>query len=347
MTHENKEKESKVKQTNRESWLNSMAQELKKRVFAKAGLKLDLNTIKISVGYPPKGGASKVGKAIGVCFPKAASDANVNEIFINPCLDKSQVTKVAGVLVHELIHAIDDCRNGHGPVFRKMAIACGLEGKMTATTESAKLKEIINNITKKIGPYPHKKLNYEIGRKKQTTRNLKIECPKCWQTGDPYFVRMSRTMFEKAAPKCGVCGTKMVDDVITALIDDIKAVSTPDVDIKTDFTLLEQAMIFETIRICSEYCGQWMSGLEDENLTWFIGEEMMERFNWSREKVGGVMASLEKKGAIELHKGAGEKGTKFQDLWALNCYSYNTKEVDSLIEQWEKLFPEYCDNPYI
>ena len=221
MTQEKKEKESKVKQTNRESWLNSMAQELKKRVFAKAGLKLDLNTIKISVGYPPKGGASKVGKAIGVCFPKAASDANVNEIFINPCLDKSQVTKVAGVLVHELIHAIDDCRNGHGPVFRKMAIACGLEGKMTATTESAKLKEISNNITKKIGPYPHKKLNYEIGRKKQTTRNLKIECPKCWQTGDPYFVRMSRTMFEKAAPTCGVCGTKMVDDVITDIIDQI------------------------------------------------------------------------------------------------------------------------------
>ena len=221
MTQEKKEKESKVKQTNRESWLNSMAQELKKRVFAKAGLKLDLNTIKISVGYPPKGGASKVGKAIGVCFPKAASDANVNEIFINPCLDKSQVTKVAGVLVHELIHAIDDCRNGHGPVFRKMAIACGLEGKMTATTESAKLKEIINNITKKIGPYPHKKLNYEIGRKKQTTRNLKIECPKCWQTGDPYIVRMSRTMYEKAAPTSRLCGTKMVDDVITDIIDHI------------------------------------------------------------------------------------------------------------------------------
>ena len=51
MTHENKEKESKVKQTNRESWLNSMAQELKKRVFAKAGLKLALNTIKISVAF--------------------------------------------------------------------------------------------------------------------------------------------------------------------------------------------------------------------------------------------------------------------------------------------------------
>ena len=80
---------------------------------------------------------------------------------------------------------------------------------------------------------------------------------------------------------------------------------------------------------------------------WFIGEDMIDRLNWSSEKVGGIMASLEKKGAIYLCEGVGEKGTKFQDLWVLKCYSGSSQNVDSLIEQWEKLFPEYCDNPYI
>ena len=209
-----------MKKINRETWLNAMAKELKRLVFAPAKIKLDLRKVKISVGYPPKGGAKKGYKTIGVCFARVCSDANVNEIFINPCLDKSQVTKVAGVLVHELIHAVDDCKNGHKAPFRKMAIACGLTGKMTATTETPELAETIKKIEKKIGKYPHKKLNYEIGRKKQSTRNLKIECPKCADI-DPYFVRMSRTMYEKAAPNCGVCGSQMTDDIIGATIKEI------------------------------------------------------------------------------------------------------------------------------
>ncbi len=344
MTQQINKQELKMKKMNRETWLNRMARELNRLVFKPAGIALNLRKVKISVGYPPKGGASKHGKTIGVCFKRVCSDANVNEIFINPCLDKSQVTKVAGVLVHELIHAVEDCQ-GHGPSFRRMALACGLTGKMTATTETEELAETIKQIEKKIGPYPHKKLDYEQYRKPQTTRNLKIECPKCADT-DPYFVRMSRTMFDKGAPSCGVCGTKMTDDIIGATIKSVQKASKTAV-IESDFTLLEQTMIFETIRMCADYCGAWMSGLKDENLTWFIGEEMMERFNWSKEKVGGVMASLERKGAISLHEGAGEIGTKWHDQWSLNCYWQKTDDVDSLIEQWEKLFPEYCDNPYI
>ena len=138
--------------TVREAWLNAMARELKRVVFKPAGIDLNLTKVKFSVGYPPKGGASKNGKTIGVCFTRASSGANVNEIFINPCLDKTQVTRVAGVLVHELIHAVEDCR-GHGPSFRKMALACGLTGRMTATTETAELGETIKKIEKKREKY--------------------------------------------------------------------------------------------------------------------------------------------------------------------------------------------------
>jgi hypothetical protein len=243
-----------------------------------------------------------------------------------------------------LIHAVEDCQ-GHGPSFRRMALACGLTGKMTATTETEELAETIKQIEKKIGAYPHKKLDYEQYRKPQTTRNLKIECPKCADT-DPYFVRMSKTMYAKGAPSCGVCGTKMTDDIIGATIKSVQKASKT-VVIESDFTLLEQTMIFETVRINKEVCSGWMTHLEYENLTYFIGEEMIERLNWSKEKVGGVIASLEKKGAITLDEQVGERGTKYENQWGLNYYSSKNQDVVSLVEQWEKSFPEYCDNPYL
>jgi len=77
-------------------------------------------------------------------------------------------------------------------------------------------------IEEKIGKYPHKALDY-TKRKKQSTRNLKIECPS--NEHEPYFVRMSKTMYEKAKPLCGICGEKMTDDPVGHTINEIIALS--------------------------------------------------------------------------------------------------------------------------
>ena len=341
-----------MKKMNRETWLNRMARELNRLVFKPAGIALNLRKVKISVGYPPKGGASKNGKTIGVCFKRICSDADVNEIFINPCLDKSQVTRVAGVLVHELIHAVEDCQ-GHGASFRKMAIACGLTGKMTATTETEELAETIKQIEKKIGAYPHKKLDYEQYRKPQTTRNLKIECPKCADT-DPYFVRMSKTMYAKGAPSCGVCGTKMTDDIIGATIKSVQKASKTAV-IESNFTLLEQTLLFEVNRLTTDLNGEWLTSIANDNCSWFTGEEMMDRLNWSKENVGGVMSSLVEKSAIHIENNTGGLVKKMAALQLDGFYNTQLKKwengggckVFDLYAQLEKSFPEYCDNPYL
>ena len=213
----NKVRENKMKKKmNRETWLWEMVKQLKLKVFKPAGIALDLANIKVSVGFPATGGARNRNRTIGVCYASKVSTGKYNEIFINPTLDDT--VRVTGVLVHELIHAIDDCKHGHKAPFRKMALAVGLTGKMTATTESDELIAKINDIVKVIGKYPHKKLDY-TNRKKQGTRNLKIECVN--HPHDPYFVRMSRAMYEKAAPLCGICGAKMTDDPISAEIDKI------------------------------------------------------------------------------------------------------------------------------
>ena len=177
----------------REQWLNLMALELNKGVFKRANYPVDMKNVRISCGFPSTGWR---GKRIGECHP--TNNNGKNEIFIHPMISDS--VKVAGVLAHELVHAFYDCKHGHGPMFRKVAIAIGLTGKMTSTTESDELIAEIKKIIKKIKKYPHKEMTTP-GRKKQGTRMIKVICPEC----NIYHVRMSRTMYELAAPVCGNC----------------------------------------------------------------------------------------------------------------------------------------------
>jgi hypothetical protein len=63
---------------------------------------------------------------IGQCWSTHASEDQVNQIFISPGL--SDPVLVLDTLMHELIHAVNDCQHKHGPVFKKMALKLGLKG---------------------------------------------------------------------------------------------------------------------------------------------------------------------------------------------------------------------------
>ena len=62
--------------------------------------------------------------------------------------------------------------------FRKIALAVGLQGKMTATTESPELKIQIEKWIKELENIRISKVNFET-RKKQSTRLLKLTCEHC------------------------------------------------------------------------------------------------------------------------------------------------------------------------
>lgn len=158
------------KNMNREQWLLSATDELK-ALFKQIGEEVP-SDVKVSCGFPLGYRAGSKHQAIGVCHPRSHSESGVNEIFINPNQDDS--LRVLDVLTHELIHAIDDCKSGHGAEFRRMALAIGLTGKMTATVASPELEEKLKAILEKIGDYPHAKI--EATRKKQSTRMIKHVC---------------------------------------------------------------------------------------------------------------------------------------------------------------------------
>jgi hypothetical protein len=116
---------------NREAWLNRAVQELKP-FFQEKGYVLP--AIRISCGFASTGST----KHIGQCFPTTMSDAGENELFISPVLDDP--IEVLATLVHEVVHAIDDCKNSHGKAFKKIALEVGLAGKMRSTHAGDDLK---------------------------------------------------------------------------------------------------------------------------------------------------------------------------------------------------------------
>lgn len=182
----------KIKIVNREHWLTECAKLIEKEIFKPLGFKLPKKW-RVACGFPSKSGLSSSLRRIGEHWNPACSSDKTHEIIISITL--SDKIKVAGILAHELIHAVHP-EDGHGSKFRHLALAIGLEGKMTATTEGPLFKENIKPILARLGKYPHANLD-SSNRKKQGTRMIKGECECCG-----YTVRLTRKWLDVAIPRC-------------------------------------------------------------------------------------------------------------------------------------------------
>lgn len=189
--------------TTREQYLVSAIHELAASVFGPADYEIPAD-VKVTCGWPSKGGLASRRKTVGQCFARSCSDVGVNEIFISPT--QADTSDVLDILTHELVHAIDDCENGHRAPFRRIAIAVGLTGKMTATVAGDALRSKFVDIQKKLGNYPHAAIDLS-GLKKQKSRQLKIECLDCGAVW-----RMSRKWLAQVTA-CPVCQSGNIKSV--------------------------------------------------------------------------------------------------------------------------------------
>ena len=136
-----------------------------------------LPSVRASVGIPA-GGKGKKLKAIGQCWSHLASADDTTEIFI--CPSQSEPVAVLAILLHELIHAAVGLKCGHKGAFKRVAVALGLEGKMTATFPGVQLASDLAELSHTLGEYPHAALNTALsGRKTQGTRMIKLVCDDC------------------------------------------------------------------------------------------------------------------------------------------------------------------------
>ena len=172
-------------------------------MFKQAGY--EIPEVKISCSWA-LGTADKNKKTLGQCVPRSWSKANINEIMIMPTVDDSE--QVIDTLAHELVHAVDDNKSGHGAGFRKICLAVGLNGstQMRYACAGDELKQTISEIVKDIGLYPHSELQIHK-RKKQSTRMLKVSCTECnfsYRTSRKNIGMMANTI-------CNGCGSDSLE----------------------------------------------------------------------------------------------------------------------------------------
>ncbi len=195
----------------REGWLNE-ATRLCRALFKEAGYDMP-EKLHVSCGWPSNRGTATKNYAIGECWPEHASADKVCQIFISPRVQDP--IEVGAILVHEIVHAVVGLKEKHNKVFKKCALAVGLEGKMTATGPGEELTANLKVLSDKLGTYPHPQLKpgFRLG-KKQTTRLVKCEC-KCG-----YNVRVTRKWLEIGAPLCPCNNKPMTFDLPAELEGD-------------------------------------------------------------------------------------------------------------------------------
>jgi hypothetical protein len=182
----------------REEWLQRATDMLRPLFQEKAGVQVPAD-VKVSCGWPGGGSARK---RIGECWPRSRSKAGVNEVFISPLLDDGQ--RVLDVLAHELVHAVDDCKSGHGRAFGRVARAIGLEGKLTATHAGDELKAFLAGLG--LPQYPHAGLNPGGKASERSGERVKLTCA---DTGEVFYVSKRGFQALVTCPFCeGDCHAK-------------------------------------------------------------------------------------------------------------------------------------------
>ena len=154
----------------RESWLLAAIEVVRPLFRAK---QLHIPACQVSVGFASSG--NRLGH-IGQCWSTGSSSVPVNQIFISPTLSDSY--DVLDTLVHELIHAVDDCKHKHGKEFKKIALGLGLKGPMRSAGAGPELKVKLLALLPQLGPYPHASL--AVSMKKSVRRNRpRAQCKTC------------------------------------------------------------------------------------------------------------------------------------------------------------------------
>lgn len=181
----------------REEWLNEAVTRLNVLIAEQTDLKPSKKVL-VSAGWPRR---DRGGKVIGQCYASKAGSGS-HHVFISPML--STATDVLPVLLHELIHAADDCSSSHKGDFRKAWKALGFVGKPTCSEPGKELRATLKGIAGDLGKYPHKRLAPVNGLPKQSTRMLKVECARCG-----CVVRMTRKWLDEVGTPTCACGGDM------------------------------------------------------------------------------------------------------------------------------------------
>lgn len=178
----------------REMWLASAVGKLRP-YFSSKGYEIP-ERLRVSCGLPSSRAFGAKKRAIGEAWTSKASRDKHFEIFVSPTIDKAPV--VLSTLVHELVHVTVGLECGHKGRFAICARAVGLTGPMRQTSADTMLRDRLNDLSQKLGKYPHGSLDKMTNlKKKQGTRLIKVFCIGC-----TYTIRVTMSWLTIAVPAC-------------------------------------------------------------------------------------------------------------------------------------------------
>ena len=131
--------------TTREAWLLA-AVELLRPVF-KDKQHIIPNNCQVSCGFASTGSKHHIGQ----CWSRKSSVHDCTQIFVSPAL--LDPILVLDTLVHELVHAVDDCEHKHGKEFKKIALSLGMIGPMRSAGAGPVLEAKLAELSSQLGPY--------------------------------------------------------------------------------------------------------------------------------------------------------------------------------------------------
>jgi hypothetical protein len=203
----------------REEWLEKAVEKLKPLFLAH---KYEIPPVKVSCGFPSKGGLSK-NRTYGECWQSQCTDDGTRHILITPLLGSERAVEVLGVLAHELTHSVLDDDAKHGPKFKEAMAKVGLEGPAKHAMPGADLQLRLEAIAEELGNYPNVALKPKERKKSEKAaakKTFKLFCEKkrtCDKhcslvektTGGDFNVNSSRKSLKLGFPMCP-CGNEMM-----------------------------------------------------------------------------------------------------------------------------------------
>ena len=178
-----------MSEINREQWLMQAVDHLVP-IFERSGYSVP--TVKVSVGFPSTGAK---GRHLGQCWSTKSAVDGINQIFIAPHLQTP--FDFLDTLVHELVHAVDDCQSGHGENFKKIALDVGLKGPMRSAGAGDWLKQDLMRISEKLGGFPHGRLSLPVRTMQKAPKRPGAKCGRCG-----YEVVILRRFLHLGPPIC-------------------------------------------------------------------------------------------------------------------------------------------------
>ena len=159
----------------REKWLHR-ALPVMMAWLKDAGCK-DFPVPHLSFGVPKKGWGNGKKMSIAECWPRAVTQKqDRNVIHISP--RTGEPVAVLGSLLHELVHASDDCESKHRGHFKHVALALGFTPPMTCTPLGPQLKIALEKLASDLGPLDHDPMvNFRSLKRKRS--RVKYTCATC------------------------------------------------------------------------------------------------------------------------------------------------------------------------